>query len=128
MGDAGSDGFVGAYAEALRRHIDTPSDASLLAAYELGRRALADGMSLLELIAIHHSLRGPVLGRVPHQLVDADAFLREGLASFEIATLEVREAQAIAAAERARTEVLGHLGEAHLAILAATGVQTSLQI
>src|SRR3954469_17157800 len=118
MGDAAPAGFVAAYAEALRRHVDTPTEASLLEAYELGRRALADGMSLLELIAIHHSLRSYVLGAVPHQLERADSFVHEGLASFEVAALEVRDAHAMAAAERERTEVLGHLSDAHLAILA----------
>jgi hypothetical protein len=128
MVDAGSDAFVGAYAEALRCHVETPTAVSLRDAYELGRRALADGMSLLELIGIHHSLRGHVLGTVPHQLELADGFLSEGLASFEVAEREVREAYGIAAAERERTEVLGHLSEAHLAILAGPNLQTRLQI
>jgi serine phosphatase RsbU (regulator of sigma subunit) len=127
MGD-GSSGFIGAYADALRRHVGTPTEASLEDAYQLGRRALADGMSLLDLIALHHSLRGHVLGTVPHQLEHADTFLREGLASFEIAAIELREAHAIAAAERERTEMLGNLSEAHLAILAAPGLQARLRI
>jgi serine phosphatase RsbU (regulator of sigma subunit) len=128
MGDAAEDAFVSAYAEAFHRHIESPSEASLQDAYELGRRALTDGRSLLELIAIHQTLGADVLDVVPEQLERADSFLREGLGSFEVAALGVREARAIAAAERERTEVLGNLSEAHLAILAAPSVQARLQI
>src|SRR3954469_12145548 len=128
MGDPAPAGFVGAYRDALRRHVDRPSERSLHDAYELGRRALAHGMSLLDLIGIHHSLRDHVLASPSERLERADSFLQEGLASFEIASLAVREAQAMAAAERERTEVLGHLSDAHLAILAAPSVQARLQI
>src|SRR4051812_32986469 len=127
MVDASSDGFVAVYAEALRRHVDTPTEVSLRDAYELGRQALADGTSLLELIGIHHSLRGHVLGSVPHQLERADGFLREGLGSFELAEREIRDAYAMAAAERERPEVLGHLSQAPLAVLAAPSLQARLQ-
>jgi serine phosphatase RsbU (regulator of sigma subunit) len=128
MGDAAEDGFAGDYLDALRRHVESPTERSLQDAYELGRRALVDGRSLLELIAVHQFLAADLLGSVPEGLERADAFLREALASFEIAGLGVREARAIAAAERERTEVLGHLSEAHLAILAAPSVQARLQI
>src|SRR3954471_20403983 len=128
MGDPGPAGFVGAYRDALRRHVDRPSERSLHDAYELGRRALAHGMSLLDLIGIHHSLRDHVLASPSERLERADSFLQEGLASFEIAALALREAQAVAAAERERTEVLGRLGDAHLAIMAAPSVQARLQI
>src|SRR5436853_383284 len=112
MGDAAEDGFAGDYLDALRRHVEAPTEGSLQDAYELGRRALVDGRSLLELVAVHQRLLGEALGPVPEGLERADAFLREGLASFEIAGLGVREVRALAAAERERTEVLGHLSDA----------------
>src|SRR3954469_19847276 len=128
MGDPAPAGFVGAYRDALRRHVDRPSERSLHDAYELGRRALADGMSLLALSGIHHSLRDHVLPSPSELLARADSFLREGLASFEIAALAVREGHTMGAAERERTDVLGHLSDAPLAILAAPSVQARLQI
>ena len=128
MGDAAPEGFVGAYADALRRHVDTPSESSLREAFELGRQALGNGMTLLDVLAVHHSLRDHVLGTTPRRLEDADQFLREGLTSFEVVALEVHDAQRMAAGERERLEVLGHLSDAHLAILAAPGLAARIQI
>ncbi len=128
MGEAGSGDFTAAYAEALRRHLNTPNDAGLQSANDLGRQALADGMTLRELVALHHSLRNQVLGSVPARLVDADAFLRDGLSSFEIAEQALWEARRAASAERERVALLDQLSAAHLAILAESGLQARLEI
>jgi serine phosphatase RsbU (regulator of sigma subunit) len=128
MGDAGSEDFTSAYADALRRHLARPGDGGLETAFTLGRRALADGMTLLELVALHHALRTDVLESVPARLVHADDFLRDGLSSFEIAELEVWEARRAAGAERERVEILDSLSAAHLAILAVSGLRPRLEI
>ncbi|UGT66842.1 SpoIIE family protein phosphatase [Nocardia gipuzkoensis] len=45
--------FLDAYADALRRHMDSPTQAGLAEGYELGRRALVEGISLLDLTENH---------------------------------------------------------------------------
>ncbi len=120
--------FVADYAAALRRHLARPGEAGLHAAYDLGRRALTEGVTLLELVVTHHSLRGELAGPVPTTLIHADEFLREGLGSFELAELGYWEAQRTAAIERERVEVLDRLNEAHLAVLAVSGLHARLRV
>jgi Stage II sporulation protein E (SpoIIE) len=102
----------------LRRHLDDPGEVGLHTAYDLGRRALGDGMTLIELVATHHESRMKVLGGVPARLPDADAFLREALGAYEIAERGYWEAQRAAAVQRERVEVLGRLTDAHLGVMA----------
>ncbi|MFF7939556.1 SpoIIE family protein phosphatase [Nocardia gamkensis] len=45
--------FLDAYANALRRHMDSQTQAGLAEGYELGRRALVEGISLLDLTENH---------------------------------------------------------------------------
>ncbi|BDT99196.1 SpoIIE family protein phosphatase [Nocardia sputorum] len=45
--------FLDDYADALRRHLDSPTQAGLAEGYELGRRALVEGISLLDLTENH---------------------------------------------------------------------------
>lgn len=45
--------FLDAYAKALRRHLDSTAQDSLAEGYELGRRALVEGVSLLDLTEHH---------------------------------------------------------------------------
>ncbi|WP_330254748.1 SpoIIE family protein phosphatase [Nocardia sp. NBC_00565] len=46
--------FLDAYADALRRHLTSPTQAGLAEGYELGRRALVEGISLLDLTENHY--------------------------------------------------------------------------
>ena len=76
------------YAAAFARHLIHRDEAALSAAYELGRHSLETGVSLLDVVQIHHkvvieALTGP---EGPQELADAAAtFLVEVLASFEMA-------------------------------------------
>ena len=76
------------YAAAFARYLFHRDEAALSAAYELGRRALADGVSVLDVVQVHHgvvveALPGP---GGPLELADAAAtFLVEVLASFDMA-------------------------------------------
>ena len=72
---------------AFRRHRDEQNRHK---AYELGRDALADGISLLDLIRTHHTVVGQVLAdSAPAELADivdaAASFLVEALAPYEMA-------------------------------------------
>jgi hypothetical protein len=118
--------FADTYANALRRHLEQPGETGLKAAYDLGRRALADGMTLIELVAGHHEARMGLLRDAPVQLPDADAFLREALGAYEIAGLAVEESRRRAAVEHERVEVLGRLHEAHIAVMAVPALSARL--
>ena len=76
------------YAAAFARYLIHRDEPALAAAYELGRSGLQTGVSLLDVVLIHHEvviealpgMDGPQeLGRA------AAAFLLEVLASFEMA-------------------------------------------
>ena len=76
------------YAAAFARYLFHRDEAALSAAYDLGRRGLEDGVSLLDVVQAHHgavvdALPGP---EGPQELADAAAvFLVEVLASFDLA-------------------------------------------
>jgi hypothetical protein len=76
------------YAAAFVGYLSRPDEAALRAAYDLGRRALADGVDLLEVVRVHHAVLADVAGRggeEPGELADAAAgFLVEVLGSFEM--------------------------------------------
>jgi hypothetical protein len=79
------------YDAAFSRYVARPGEAGLAAAYEIGRAAVARGLSLLDLSAMHH---GALLRELRHASGAADveartraasAFFGEVLATFEMA-------------------------------------------
>jgi hypothetical protein len=88
------------YAPAFLTFLNHPDEQALHRAYELGRAALADNITLLDLIRTHHSVFGQILRAttdaddLPAVVNAAADFLVEALAPFEIARrgfLETRE-------------------------------------
>lgn len=79
------------YTPAFLAYLTRRDETGLRAAYELGRRAMANGVSLLDLVQTHHAVFLDVLptARNTQELDDtaraATAFLVEALASFEMA-------------------------------------------
>jgi hypothetical protein len=90
------------YAPALLRYLSERSEPGLQAAYELGRRALAEQVSVLELARIHHTVLLDVLKshRTAEELEEiaeaASEFLVEALATFEMAQRGFMELRAAA--------------------------------
>ncbi|MFX0577382.1 SpoIIE family protein phosphatase [Nocardia nepalensis] len=84
--------FFDAYAKALRRHLDSPSQASLSEGYELGRRALVEGISLLDLTENHYRVVQATEsstaseGDTAKHTETALEFLLQTLAALDIAT------------------------------------------
>jgi signal transduction histidine kinase len=80
-----------AYAGALARYLAEPDETALVAAYELGRKALADGQGILEMATAHSHAIGNVLPQVPtdgeraHVLDALEKFQNEALSPFEMA-------------------------------------------
>ncbi len=88
-----------AYRRALHDHLAGGGETALRRAYDLGRRAMADGIGLLELVALHHEvlLRELVTHtqgahRVAERIEAAKAFLLECLSPYEIAYRSFRDA------------------------------------
>ena len=78
------------YRAAFLRYLPRRDEAALHTGYELGRAAVADGVSLLELVRIHHEVLLEVLqDSRPEDLADvataASEFLVEVLAVHEMA-------------------------------------------
>ncbi|MEU1523578.1 SpoIIE family protein phosphatase [Nocardia rhamnosiphila] len=91
--------FLDAYADALRRHLADPEGDGLAEGHELGRRALVEGISLLDLTEHHFRVAKQVqaeagetagphdAGRVENLLAeDALEFLLQTLITLDVAT------------------------------------------
>jgi hypothetical protein len=78
------------YTPAFLAHLTRRDEASLRSAYEVGRDALAHGVSMLDLVHIHHAVFLQVAGTMRNveeisDLTDAAAaFLVESLAPYEM--------------------------------------------
>jgi hypothetical protein len=79
------------YAPAFLQYLAEGGEPGRRAAYELGRRAVGERLSILDLARIHHTVLLDVLKthRTPHELEHiaraASEFLVEALAVFEMA-------------------------------------------
>ena len=78
------------YTPAFLAFLNNPDERGLHRAYELGRIALADGVTLLDLIRTHHAAFGQVVTNIDAGTqacaIDAAAsFLIEALAPYEMA-------------------------------------------
>lgn len=78
------------YTPAFLAFLNNPDEQRLHRAYELGRTALADGVTLLDLIRTHHAVFGEVVitldpGTQAPTVDAAASFLIEALAPYEMA-------------------------------------------
>ncbi len=83
------------YRAAFLRYLPRRDEAPLHEGYELGRRAVADGVSLLELARVHHDVLLEVLRDTPHDDLTrvstaASEFLLEVLATYDMAQRRFR--------------------------------------
>ena len=77
------------YRVAFQRYLPQRSEAALTDGYELGRRAIARGVGLLDLVQVHHAVLAEVLEDTPDAevrdtTVVACEFLLEVLATFDM--------------------------------------------
>src|SRR5262245_11463543 len=85
------------YAADLSNYLGGGGEASLQTAYETGRRALDEGLDLLELVSLHHDTLRRTLGSgrpSDRALAAAQTFLAESLSPFEMAHQQFRDAVA----------------------------------
>jgi signal transduction histidine kinase len=90
-------GLLEEYTGALRDHLSDAGEDKLVHAYELGRRALAEELGVLDLVELHHRALSRLLGddrglTATQALTVAETFLREALSPFEITHRGFREA------------------------------------
>jgi signal transduction histidine kinase len=87
------DSYAKDYREALDRYMNGAGEAALSSAYEIGRKALAGGLGILDLITLHERSVASILPRTtPDDM--AGSFLLESLSPFEISYRSVDEANA----------------------------------
>jgi light-regulated signal transduction histidine kinase (bacteriophytochrome) len=81
------------YSAGLATHIAGSNESVLLDAHELGRKAVAEGLGVLDLVNLHHlALRRLVAGADAKRLETAAGFLAELLSPFEMMLRGYREA------------------------------------
>jgi serine phosphatase RsbU (regulator of sigma subunit) len=121
--------FKDDYERAFAEYLESPGERVLNTAYELGRRAVAEQVSLLEMAEIHHkTLIGAVRrsrGRtpVPELAKQAAAFFSEALSTHEIMQRGYLEAQETAQLARTHERQLRRLTDAALAMSASPSVE-----
>ncbi|HEX6476278.1 MAG TPA: anti-sigma factor antagonist [Acidimicrobiales bacterium] len=113
------DRFRHDYEAALADHLSSRSEAGLSVAYELGRRALSEGISLLEIASIHLA----ATGRPPEEDAEPRAeagtqFMLQGMAAFDMAQRGFWEAQERTLFEQGHVARLQTLAEASVAVIA----------
>nr|WP_221333646.1 SpoIIE family protein phosphatase [Nocardia transvalensis] len=105
--------FRDAYANALRLHLDSPNQTTLAEGYELGRRALVEGVSILDLTEHHFRLidRAGLVDPAPgadtgYRAEAALEFLLQTLAALDVATRGFLDINRSYELQRLRTEDL----------------------
>lgn len=83
------------YRVAFQRYLPQRSEAALTDGYDLGRRAVVQGVGLLDLVQVHHRVLIEVLADLPSEDVarvtaTAGDFLLEVLATFDMAHRRLR--------------------------------------
>lgn len=98
------------YSAAFDQYLGDGGEAALRGAYELGREAVKEQLSVLELAAIHHAVLGESLARRTGELrrvtEAATQFLLESLSAFEMVQRGFWEATEMARLEREIAQTL----------------------
>lgn len=107
--------FETAYASALAEYVRSRRESSLEQAHDLGRQALAVGLSVLDVTELHHRCiramtgGGPAVSESPHE--SALPFLLQSLAALDMATRGFVEAAQRVAVEQAHVQRLHALAD-----------------
>ncbi len=130
--------FRTAYMSALRDYLRDLTELSLRVAYELGRRAVRQQLSVLELTVIHQETVRSILAGASDTAemrrfsAAADDFFLESLASFEMVQRGFKEARQAFRDERRQTELSRQLStflaDASLALDASASLDEMLRL
>jgi hypothetical protein len=130
--------FARAYASAFAAHLDDGSESALRTAYELGRTAVAAGLSVLDLAAVHHetlldATAESGTARAAERVVAAAGdFFLESLSAFEMVQRGFREANEATMVEKRQTAMLrrlsSFLADTSLAVSGPDALEEVLQL
>ncbi|HEX9831994.1 MAG TPA: phosphatase RsbU N-terminal domain-containing protein, partial [Mycobacterium sp.] len=98
--------FYVQYAEALTAYVQSRAEASLAVGHELGRRALSERMSMLDIIENHWRLVEEIEQGTPHDPAAPLQFLLQTLAALDVATRGFLDGTRRYEQQRARAEDL----------------------
>src|SRR3712207_1825830 len=107
--------FSEIYGNAFAEYLEHPGEGNLHLAYELGREAVRQRLSVLDLALAHHdalaaAIEACAVDGTATQVVQAGSeFFVEALAAFEMVQRGFREARDAAALERRHAEMLRQL-------------------
>jgi hypothetical protein len=112
------------YARALHEHLRSPTEGQLQVAYEIGRSALSDNVSVVEIALLHHELLAECEfdggSLEPEAVTRAGQFLSEALAAYEMVARGYHEVRDAVALERHHAAMIRQLatfmGDASLAV------------
>jgi hypothetical protein len=134
----GGQRFRRAYEAAFAHHLRHPSEGSRRRAYELGREAVAQGLTMLEIVVVHHDALAEGLAALPgtedarRATRDAGDFLLETLSAFEMVQRGFREAHESAAVQRHHAHLLrrlsGFLADASLVLAGSDSLEELLRL
>jgi serine phosphatase RsbU (regulator of sigma subunit) len=117
------------YGDAFAAYLAEPGEHLLGAAYDLGREAVAEHLSVLDIAEAHHgALREHARGADRGTLEAAASFLRESLSTFETVHRGYLEVQQVARLEHEHVEQLRALADASVAINSSQTVEDILQL
>jgi serine phosphatase RsbU (regulator of sigma subunit) len=115
------------YREAFAAYLSDRGEQALGAAYDLGRQAVAEHLSVLDLAEAHHlALAGS--DRSEATLAAGADFLRESLSTFETVHRGYLEVQEVARIEHEHVEQLRALADASVAINLSMTVEDIIQL
>jgi serine phosphatase RsbU (regulator of sigma subunit)/anti-sigma regulatory factor (Ser/Thr protein kinase) len=127
------DTFRAGYLAAFQSYLAGGGETGLESAYELGREAVSDELSLLELAGIHHEVLADCLADAPEGQLERVAragtdFFRESLSTFEMIQRGFGEAQETARLEQRHAAQLRGLADAALALNSTLSVNEMLEL
>jgi hypothetical protein len=124
--------LAAAYADAFAAYLADRGERELGAAYDIGRRAVAGRLGVMDLAEAHHAAVRQALtdgGGPPEDTLQAAAdFLRESLSIFESVHRGYREVQEVARLEHEHVEQLRALAGASVALNSSLTVEEILQL
>jgi serine phosphatase RsbU (regulator of sigma subunit)/anti-sigma regulatory factor (Ser/Thr protein kinase) len=113
--------FRAAYSSAFTSYLSGSTETGLESAYELGRKAVTEGLNLLDIAAAHHEVLAQCLAEADPEEAGriasaANDFFNESLATFEMTSRGFQEAHETAQLQARHASQLRGLAEASLAV------------
>ncbi|MDP8911238.1 MAG: GAF domain-containing protein [Actinomycetota bacterium] len=122
--------FRATYSAAFENYLAERTERELMAAYELGREAVTQDLSVLDLALVHHEVLRTTLAaaaQVEDAISAAGEFFAEALSAFEMVQRGYREAREAAASERQHAKMLRQLSNFLADASLAFGASESLE-